>query len=217
MDLVSQFFKIHPDNPQLHLIRQAAKLLTEGGLIVYPTDSAYALGCQMSNKVGIERLRRIRALDDKHCLTLLCRDISEVATYTQLENSIFRLLKANTPGPYTFLLPATKREVPRFIINIKRKSVGIRIPDNKIVHALLEMLDEPLASSTLILPGSDLPLLEPEAMRDMLGKRVDLIIDGGACGIEPSTVVDLLGNVPRIVRKGKGDIIPFQSAETLPF
>ncbi|MDQ8040045.1 MAG: L-threonylcarbamoyladenylate synthase [Rickettsiella sp.] len=214
---MSQFFKVHPDNPQLHLIRQTANLLLKGGLIVYPTDSAYALGCQMSNKAGIERLRRIRQLDDKHCLTLLCRDISEIASYAQLENSIFRLLKVNTPGPYTFLLSATTKEVPRAIIDAKRKTVGVRIPDNKIVQALLEMLDEPLVSSTLILPGGDLPLLEPEAMRDMLGKRVDLIIDGGFCGIEPSTVVDLIDGVPRIVRKGKGDITPFQSSESVPF
>lgn len=214
---MSQFFKIHPDNPQLHLIRQAANLLLKGGLIVYPTDSAYALGCLMSNKTSIERLRHIRKLDDRHCLTLLCRDISEIATYAQLENPIFRLLKANTPGPYTFLLPATTSEVPRAIMDAKRKTVGVRIPDNKIVQALLEMLDEPLVSSTLILPGADLPLLEPEAMRDMLGKRVDLIIDGGACGIEPSTVVDLVDGLPRIVRKGKGDIMPFQSEAPASF
>jgi tRNA threonylcarbamoyl adenosine modification protein (Sua5/YciO/YrdC/YwlC family) len=205
---VSQFFKIHAENPQLHLIRQAATLLMKGGLIVYPTDSAYALGCQMSNKEGIQRLRRIRELDEKHCLTLLCRDIAELAVYAQLENPVFQLLKNNTPGPYTFLLPAT-RKVPRYILSTKRKTVGARIPDNRIVHALLEMLDQPLVSSTLILPGADLPLLEPEAMRDMLGKRVDLIIDGGPCGLEPSTVIDLVDNLPRIIRKGKGDILPF--------
>ncbi|MES2998470.1 MAG: L-threonylcarbamoyladenylate synthase [Pseudomonadota bacterium] len=209
---MSQFFKIHPDNPQLHLIRQAASLLMKGGLIVYPTDSAYALGCHISNKTGIQRLRRLRELDDRHSLTLLCRDLSELVLYAQLENPIFRLIKANTPGPYTFLLPATK-EVPRTIMDTKRKTVGIRIPDNKIVHALLEMLDQALVSSTLILPGTDLPLLEPEAMRDMLGKRVDLIIDGGPCGLEPSTVIDLVDYFPRIVRKGKGDITPFQSVE----
>lgn len=208
MVAVSQFFKIHPDNPQLHLIRQAASLLIKGGLIVYPTDSAYALGCQMNNKVGIQRLRQIRELDDRHSLTLLCRDLSELAMYVQVENPIFRLLKANTPGPYTFLLPATN-EVSKTIMNTKRKTVGVRIPDNKIVHALLEMLDQPLVSSSLILPGADLPLLEPEAMRDMLGKRVDLIIDGGPCGLEPSTVIDLVDSLPRIVRKGKGDITPF--------
>ena len=198
------------------MIRQAAILLAKGGLIVYPTDSAYALGCQITNKEGIQRLRRLRGLDDRHSLTLLCRDLSELAFYAQLENSIFRLLKANTPGPYTFLLPATK-EVPRYIMDAKRKTVGVRIPDNKIVHALLEMLDQALVSSTLILPGSDLPLLEPEAMRDMLGKRVDLIIDGGPCGLEPSTVVDLVANSPRIIRGGKGDITPFQSAKESSF
>lgn len=205
---MSQFFKINPDNPQLHLIRQAASLLIKGGLIVYPTDSAYALGCQMSNKLGIQRLRSIRALDDRHALTLLCRDISELATYARLEDRIFRLLKATTPGPYTFILPATSKVAKR-IINPKRKTVGVRIPDNKIVHALLEMLDQPLVSSSLILPGADSPLLEPEAMRDMLGKRVDLIIDGGPCGLEPSTVVDLVDGLPRIVRQGKGDITAF--------
>jgi tRNA threonylcarbamoyl adenosine modification protein (Sua5/YciO/YrdC/YwlC family) len=205
---VSQFFKIHPDNPQLHLIRQAASLLMKGGLIVYPTDSAYALGCLMNNKHCIQRLRQIRQLDDRHCLTLLCSDLSELAQYAQLENPVFRLLKATTPGPYTFLLPAT-HHVPRSIINVKRKTVGLRIPDNRIVHTLLDMLEKPLVSSTLILPGSDLPLLEPEAMRDLLGKRVDLIIDGGACGLELTTVIDLVDGIPKIVRKGKGDIEPF--------
>ena len=209
---MSQFFKIHPENPQLHLIRQAATLLIKGGLIIYPTDSAYALGCQISNKAGIQRLRQIRELDERHCLTLLCRDLSELTVYAQLENAIFRLVKANTPGPYTFILPATNK-VPRTLLSPKRKTVGVRIPDNKIVHALLEMLDQPLVSSTLILPGADLPLLEPEAMRDMLGRRVDLIIDGGPCGLEPSTVIDLVDGLPRIVRKGKGDISAFQSGE----
>jgi tRNA threonylcarbamoyl adenosine modification protein (Sua5/YciO/YrdC/YwlC family) len=213
---VSQFFKIHPNNPQLHLLRQVATLLMKGGLIIYPTDSAYALGCEISNREGIQRLRRIRKLDDRHSLTLLCRDLSELARYARLENSVFRLIKANSPGPYTFLLPASS-EVPRYISNTKRKTVGVRIPDNKIVLALLEMLDKPLISSTLILAGSDLPLLEPEAMRDMLGNQVDLIIDGGPCGLEPSTVIDLVDGWPRVVRKGKGDIAPFQSGESSTF
>jgi len=207
---VSQFLKIHPENPQLHLIRIAANMLMKDGVIVYPTDSAYALGCQLGNKAGIQRIRRIRELKDQHCLTLLCRDISEVALFAQLENPIFRLLKANTPGPYTFLLPVTSH-VPRYLINAKRKTVGVRIPNNKIVHTLLEMIDQPLVSTTLILPTADLPLLEPEAMRDMLGKRVDLVIDGGFCGLEPSTVIDLTGNTPKIIRVGKGDIGPFQA------
>jgi len=207
---VSQFLKIHPENPQLHLIRLAANTLMKEGVIVYPTDSAYALGCQLGNKKGLQRIRQIRQLKDQHCLTLLCRDISEMAVFAQLENPIFRLIKANTPGPYTFLLPVTSH-VPRYLVNVKRKSIGIRIPDNKIVHALLEMIDQPLVSTTLILPDTELPLLEPEAMCDILGKRVDLVIDGGFCGLEPTTVIDLSRNTPEIIRCGKGDIKPFQS------
>ena len=205
---MSQFFKINSDNPQLHLIRQAAALVKKGGVLVYPTDSAYALGCQMSNLAGIQRLRRIRGLKDTHPLTLLCRDISELSCYARLEDSNFRLIKFNELGTYTFLLPATKK-VPKYIVESKQKTVGIRLPNHKIVRALLEMLDQPLVSSTLILPGSELPLLEPEAMRDLLGNRIDLIIDGGPCGLEPSTVVDLVDGNPTIVRKGKGSITPF--------
>lgn len=185
-------------------------MLMKEGVIVYPTDSAYALGCQLGNKKGIQRIRQIRQLKDQHYLTLLCRDIAEMAAFAQLENPIFRLIKANTPGPYTFLLPVTSH-VPRYLVNAKRKTIGIRIPDNKIVHALLEMIDQPLVSTTLILPESDLPLLEPAAMCDILGKRVDLIIDGGFCGLEPTTVIDLSSNTPEIIRCGKGDIKPFQS------
>lgn len=207
---MSQFLKIHPENPQLHLIRLAANMLMKEGVIVYPTDSAYALGCQLGNKKGLQRIRQIRQLKDQHCLTLLCRDISEMALFAQLENPIFRLIKANTPGPYTFLLPVTTH-VPRYLINSKRKTIGIRIPDNKIVHALLEMIDQPLVSTTLILPDTDLPLIEPEALSDILGKRVDLVIDGGFCGLEPTTVIDLSSNTPEIIRCGKGDIKPFQS------
>lgn len=207
---MSQFLKIHPENPQLHLVRLSANTLMKEGVIVYPTDSAYALGCQLGNKKGIQRIRQIRQLKDQHCLTLLCRDISEMAVFAQLENPIFRLIKANTPGPYTFLLPVTSH-VPRYLVNAKRKTIGIRIPDNKIVHALLEMIDQPLVSTTLILPDSDLPLLEPKAMCDILGKRVDLIIDGGFCGLEPTTVIDLSTQTPEIIRCGKGDIKPFQS------
>ncbi|HEY2566866.1 MAG TPA: L-threonylcarbamoyladenylate synthase [Candidatus Aquirickettsiella sp.] len=207
---MNQFLKIHPKNPQLHLIRVAANRLIKEGVIVYPTDSAYALGCQLGNKKGLQRIRQIRQLKDQHCLTLLCRDISEMALFAQLENPIFRLIKANTPGPYTFLLPVTTH-VPRYLINAKRKTIGIRIPDNKIVHALLEMIDQPLVSTTLILPDTDLPLIEPEALSDILGKRVDLVIDGGFCGLEPTTVIDLSSNTPEIIRYGKGDIKPFQS------
>jgi tRNA threonylcarbamoyl adenosine modification protein (Sua5/YciO/YrdC/YwlC family) len=207
---VSQFLKIHPENPQLHLIRLAANMLMKESVIVYPTDSAYALGCQLANKKGLQRIRQIRQLKDQHCLTLLCRDISEMAVFAQLENPVFRLIKANIPGPYTFLLPVTSH-VPRYLVNAKRKTIGIRISDNRIVHALLDMIDQPLVSTTLILPESDLPLLEPEAMCDILGKRVDLVIDGGFCGLELTTVIDLSTNTPEIIRCGKGDIKPFQS------
>jgi len=187
----------------------AANIVMKEGVIVYPTDSAYALGCQLTNKKGIQRIKQIRQLKDQHSLTLLCRDISEMAHFAQLETPIFRLIKANTPGPYTFLLPATSH-VPRYLIHAKRKTIGIRIPDNKIVHALLEMNDQPLINTTLILPDSDLPLLEPEAIRDILGKRVDLVIDGGFCGLELTTVIDLSGHIPHIIRCGKGEIKPFQ-------
>jgi len=205
---MSQFFQIHPENPQPHLVRQAAAVVNSGGVIIYPTDSGYALGCQMGNKAGVDRIRRIRQLDDKHYMTLVCRDLSELSTYAQVDNTVYRLLKAHTPGPYTFLLPAT-REVPRRLVHPRRRTLGLRVPDNKITLALLEMLDGPLMSSTLILPGADMPLIEPAAMQDLLGKQVDLIIDGGPCGLEPTSVIDLVDGVPRIVRKGKGDISSF--------
>lgn len=207
---MSQVFKIHPNNPQLHLLRQAAQRLMKEALAVYPTDSAYALGCQLTNKTGIQRLRQIRQLNPKHPLTLACRDIAEVAQYAQLDDPTFRLLKAYTPGPYTFLLPATK-QVPKYLTQMNQKKVvGIRVPGHPILHTLLEMLDAPLVTSTLILPGAELPLLEPEAIRDMLGRRVDLIIDGGPCGLELTTIIDLASGYPKIIREGKGDITPFQ-------
>lgn len=205
---MSQFFQVHPENPQVNLIRQAAIIVRNGGVIVYPTDSAYALGCQMGNKDAIDRIKRIRKLDEKHYMTLVCRDLSELSTYAQVDNRAYRLLKAYTPGPYTFLLPAT-REVPRRLQHPHRKTIGLRVPDNAIAQALLEALEEPLLSSTLILPGADTPLIEPEAMRELLGRQVDLIIGGGPCGVEPTTVIDLVDGVPRVVRKGKGDVAPF--------
>lgn len=205
---MSQYFQIHPVNPQAHLIREAANILRAGGVIIYPTDSAYALGCQMGNKEAVDRIRQIRRLDDKHYMTLICRDLSELSTYANVDNATFRLLKAHTPGPYTFLLTATS-EVPRRLKHPKRKTIGLRIPDHVITQALLESLDEPLISCTLILPGSEAPIIEPAAMRDMLGRQVNLVIDGGACGFEPTTVIDLIDGPPRIVRRGKGDIAPF--------
>lgn len=205
---MSQYFQIHPINPQAHLIREAANILRAGGVIIYPTDSAYALGCQMGNKAAVDRIRQIRRLDDKHYMTLICRDLSELSTYANVDNTTFRLLKAHTPGPYTFLLTATS-EVPRRLQHPKRKTIGLRIPDHAITQALLEALDEPLISCTLILPGAEAPMIEPAAMRDMLGRQVNLVVDGGACGLEPTTVIDFIDGPPRIVRRGKGDITPF--------
>lgn len=206
---MSQFFAIHPDNPQARLLRKAVTIIEEGGIIVYPTDSGYALGCQLGNKAALERIRRIRQLDKNHNMTLICRDLSQLGTYAKVNNSIFRLLKAFTPGAYTFILNATS-EVPRLMLHPKRKTLGLRIPDNVITLSLLEGLEAPLMSTTLILPGAKAPLSEPEAIRDLLGQQTDLIIDGGNCGHEPTTVVDLTDDHPVILREGKGDPEPFR-------
>jgi len=208
-DFVSQYFTIHPENPQGHLIREAVRIIHNGGVIIYPTDSGYALGCHLGEKEPVERIRRIRDLDRKHNFTLVCRDLSELSEYAHVDNATFRLLKANTPGPYTFLLLAT-REVPRRLQHPNRKTIGIRVPDHPIALALLDALDEPLMSTTLMLPNYELPLIEPLAIKDILEKHVDLIIDGGYCGQEPTTVVDLVDGPPKIIREGKGDISPFQ-------
>lgn len=200
---MSQFFQIHPVNPQARLIRRAVEIVRDGGVIAYPTDSGYALGCHIGDKEAMERIRALRVLDDKHNFTLLCRDLSEIATYAKVENSAYRLLKAHTPAPYTFILEAT-REVPRRLQHPRRKTIGIRVPDNVIAQALLAELGEPLMSSTLILPGQDMPMTDAEEIRDTLGNRLDLVIDGGYCGFEPTTVVDLVAGVPDILRVGKG-------------
>jgi tRNA threonylcarbamoyl adenosine modification protein (Sua5/YciO/YrdC/YwlC family) len=205
---VSQFFQIHPDNPQPRLIRQAADIVRAGGVIVYPTDSAYALGCQIGDKAAMERIRRIRRLDPGHNFTLVCRDLSELATFARVDNTAYRLIRNNTPGPYTFILRATS-EVPRRLMHPKRKTVGLRVPDNAIAQALLGELGEPLMSVTLILPDEDLPLIDPYDIRDTLQHDVDLVIDGGFCGMEATTVVDLYDEVPVVTRAGKGDTAPF--------
>lgn len=205
---MSQFFQIHPENPQVRLIRQACEMLRKGALIVYPTDSGYALGCQIGDKTAMDRIRRLRDLDDDHNFTLICRDLSELSVYAKVDNVMFRALKANTPGAYTFILPATK-EVPRRLQHPKRKTIGLRIPEHNIALALLEEMNEPIISSTLILPEEDYPATEAEDILDRIGKQVDLIIDGGACGAEPTTVVDLTDSVPMVTRVGKGDITPF--------
>jgi tRNA threonylcarbamoyl adenosine modification protein (Sua5/YciO/YrdC/YwlC family) len=201
---MAQFFQIHPDNPQPRLIRQAVEIIRDGGVIIYPTDSSYALGCHIGDKQALDRIRQIRRVDDKHNFTLVCRDLSEVSQFTRMDNTAHRLIKALTPGAYTFILPATK-EVPKRLMHAKRKTIGIRIPDNRIALALAEELNEPIMSSTLILPGDDMPLMDPYDMKDTLGGQVDLIIDGGFCGFEPTTVVDLHDGEPRVSRLGKGD------------
>lgn len=207
---MSQFYQIHPDNPQTRLIRHAADIIREGGVVVYPTDSAYALGCHIGDKNALDRIRRIRRLDDKHNFTLVCRDLSEIATYAKVDNSAYRLLRHVTPGPYTFILKATS-EVPRRLMHAKRKTVGLRVPDNRIAAALLEELGEPLMSVSLIMPGDELPLMDPYDIRATLEHEVDLVIDGGYCGLEPSTVVDLADETPVVLRAGKGDTAPFEN------
>ena len=206
---MSQFFAIHPDNPQSRLLRQASVIIEEGGLIVYPTDSGYALGCALGNKKALERIRNLRQLDKNHNMTLVCRDLSVLGRFAMVNNSVFRLLKAFTPGSYTFILKASS-EVPRLMLHPKRKTLGLRIPDNVICLSLLDHLDAPLMSTTLILPNANAPLSEPESIRDILGKQVDLIIDGGHCGQESTTVVDLTGEYPVIIREGSGDPQPFR-------
>lgn len=205
---MSQYFVIHPENPQPRLIKQAAALLREGAVIVYPTDSGYALSCHLGDKDAVARIRQIRGLDDKHLMTLMCRDLSELAHYARVDNAQFRLLKNNTPGSYTFILEATK-EVPRRLQHPKRSTVGLRIPDHPVALALLEELNEPLLSSTLILPEASFPLTDIDEIREHLESRVDLIIEGGAVGIEPTTVIDLTDAVPVLVRRGKGEVNHF--------
>jgi tRNA threonylcarbamoyl adenosine modification protein (Sua5/YciO/YrdC/YwlC family) len=205
---MSQFFTIHPINPQARLVHRAVEILRDGGVVVYPTDSCYALGCLLGDKAAMDRIRALREADKDHNFTLVCRDLSEIATYARVDNPTFRLLKAHTPGPYTFILPAT-HEVPRRLQHPKRKTIGIRIPEHVVAQAILAELGEPLMSSTLILPGNDTPLTDPEEMRDRLEHQVDLVIDGGPCGFQPTTVVDVSSGVPRIAREGRGDPAPF--------
>lgn len=205
---MSQFYSIHPDNPQSRLIRHAVEIVQKGGVIAYPTDSAYALGCHIGDKQALERIRRIRKLDDTHNFTLVCRDLSELGTYARVDNSAYRLIRHATPGPYTFILEATG-EVPRRLLNPKRKTVGLRVPDNAIVQALLAELGEPLMSVTLIMPGDEYPLSDPYDIRDTLEHEVDLVIAGNYCGLEPTSVIDMTGEAPVVVRQGLGDCSSF--------
>ena len=208
---MSQFFAIHPETPQSRLIQQAVSIIQRGGVVVYPTDSAYALCCQLGDKKAMERIRRIRSLREDHNFTLVCRDLSELGTYARVENVVYRLLRHATPGPYTFVLEAT-REVPRRLVQPKRKTIGLRVPDHPIPQALLEALDEPLMSATLILPGDDYPMTDPYDIRERLEHEVDLVIDGGFCGLEATSVIDLTDTVPVILRRGVGDISDFEAA-----
>jgi tRNA threonylcarbamoyl adenosine modification protein (Sua5/YciO/YrdC/YwlC family) len=205
---MSQYFVPHPENPQPRLMRQAAQIVQDGGVIALPTDSCYALACHLDDKDAVTRLRRIRGIDEKHHLALLCRDLSEIANYSLVDNVQYRLLKATTPGPYVFILPATK-EVPKRVSHPSRKTIGLRVPDNAIAQALLHELDGPLLSSTLILPGETTPMNDGAEIRARLEKVLDLVLDGGGCGIEPSTVIDLTGPKPQLVRAGVGDLAPF--------
>lgn len=200
---MSLYLEIHTKNPQPRLIQQAVDIIHKGGVIVYPTDSSYALGCHIGDKAALQKLRRIRGMDDQHNLTLVCRDLSEIAIYAKVNNTDYRLLKSLTPGPYTFVLPGT-HEVPRRLMHPKRRTIGIRVVDHPIVQALLEALDQPLMSCTLIMPGEALPVTEAEDVREVLDRYVDLIIDGGHCGHEPTTVISMVGDSPVIRRQGKG-------------
>lgn len=205
---MAQYFQIHPDNPQDRLIRQAVDIIRRGGIVAYPTDSAYALGCHIGDKNALDRIRTIRQLDKHHNFTLMCRDLSELATFARVDNHVFRVLKNHTPGPFTFILPGTS-EVPRRLMHPKRKTIGLRVPDNRIALALMEVLGEPLMSSSLILPGDTMPMSDPEDIRERMEHQLELVIDGGNCGLEPTTVVDLTGDIPEVIRAGKGDASAF--------
>jgi tRNA threonylcarbamoyl adenosine modification protein (Sua5/YciO/YrdC/YwlC family) len=205
---MSQYFKVHPVNPQRRLLQRTVQIVRDGGLVVYPTDSCYAFGWHIGDKTALERIRRIRHTQRDHDFTLVCRDLSDIATYARVENWAYRLLRSLTPGPYTFILRATN-EVPKRLQDPKRRSIGIRVPDHTIAQALLEELGEPLMSSTLLLPGDPVPLTEPDEIRDRVGNLVDAIVDGGACGIEPTSVLDLSRGDVSLLRKGKGDVSAF--------
>ncbi len=206
---MSQFFYVHQDNPQGRLMKQATEIIKQGGVIVYPTDSGYALGCHLGDKKALERICRIRDINKEHNFTLVCQDLSQISEYTRVDNSAFRLLKNNTPGAYTFIFKGSK-EVPKRLLNPKKKTIGIRIPDNTIAQALLAELAEPIMSTSLIMPGADMAEYDPEQIRDLLEHQVDLIINGGHLGEHPTTVVDFSNDSIEIIRVGEGDPSPFQ-------
>ena len=205
---MSQFFSIHPENPQLRLIRQATAIVRAGGVIAYPTDSCYALGGHLGDKNVMTRIRAIRQMDEQHHFTLMCRNLAEISHYARVDNRQYRLLKMSTPGSYTFIFQAT-REVPRRLQSAKRNTIGVRIPDHPITQALLTELNEPLLSSSLIMPGDEFPLNDATDIRARLEHQIELVLDGGACGLEMTTVIDMTGDVPEVIREGKGDLQPF--------
>lgn len=205
---MGQMFYIHPDNPQARLINQSVEIFNKGGVVIYPTDSGYAIGCRLEDKDALQRIYRLRQIDSNHNFTLMCRDLSDISTYAHVDNTVFRLIKNNTPGNYTFILRATK-EVPRRLMSEKRKTIGLRIPANPIAMDLLAAMGEPLMSASLILPGNDFAESDPEEINDTLGKQVDLVIHGGYIGQQPTTVIDLTDDVPVVVREGTGDVTPF--------
>jgi tRNA threonylcarbamoyl adenosine modification protein (Sua5/YciO/YrdC/YwlC family) len=207
--MMAQYFNIHPDNPQRRLLEQAMNLFHSGAIMAFPTNSCYGVGCRIGDKEGVERIQRLRELDKKYHLTLICKDLSEIATYAQVSNAVYRLLKVHTPGPYTFILPAS-HEVPRRLHHPKKKTIGLRVPTNKILRMMLEILGEPLLSITLSLPGEEQPFTDGETIKAKLGKQLDIIIDGGYCPPIPTTVVDLAEPIPKILRVGGGDPTPFE-------
>lgn len=205
---MAQFFSLHPELPQPRLIRQAAEIMRAGGLVAFPTDSAYALGGITGDADLLQRIRRLRGVDERHNFTMMCRDLSEIAKYAKVDNTQYRLLKAVTPGPYTFILEGTK-ELPRRVLHPKRKTIGLRVPEHPVVAALLQELDEPILTSTLLLPDDDFPLTDPEEIRDRLEKQIELVIEAGYCGPEATTVIDLTSGAPVLIRAGRGDLAPF--------
>jgi tRNA threonylcarbamoyl adenosine modification protein (Sua5/YciO/YrdC/YwlC family) len=211
---LAQYFSVHPTNPQPRLIRRAAEIVRGGGLIAYPTDSSYALGCHLGDAPAQQRLRRVRGIDEKHHLTLMCRDLAQIAAYAIVDNAQFRLLRLATPGSYTFILRATK-EVPRRLQHPKRRTIGVRVPAHAVTQALLAELGEPMLSATLILPGADAPLADSDAIRAALEHELEVVLDSGPCGTQPSTVIDLTGEAPVVLRKGKGSLEIFGIAAPL--
>lgn len=205
---MTQFFQIHAETPQQRLVKQAVEIIQKGGVVVYPTDCAYAIGCHLGDKKAVDRIRQLRMLDEKHDLTLICEDLSQIATYARVDNEAYRILKSHTPGAYTFILKATK-EVPKMLMHPKKKTIGIRVPDNAIIQAILRELGEPMLTSSLVMPGDEYPMTDPYDIRQTLDKKVDLIIDGGYCGMEETSLISMLEGEVEVLRQGLGQVDKF--------